>query len=202
MLKNEIGRLIAIVVIGILSCSILLASSTEPTEKEEGKMEGSIIKVYTQEIPAMRFIGKKGFGWDAWFQNGWFEVLETLLDDGFKHEYEDWGAYIGLYRFKEDRSTEYYIGMLLPADTPVPTDFEHIDFPKSTLGVGWAYGSILDVHRMSDMASQRLKEDGYTIKHNTNGDNWLFERCGCPRYTEPDEKGNVILDYCFFILSP
>ena len=25
---------------------------------------------------------------------------------------------------------------------------------------------------------------------------WYFERYNCPRYTSPDKKGNVILDYC------
>ena len=26
-------------------------------------------------------------------------------------------------------------------------------------------------------------------------DDWCFERYNCPRFTTPDEKGNVILDY-------
>ena len=28
---------------------------------------------------------------------------------------------------------------------------------------------------------------------------WSFENCTCPRYTTPDEKGNIILDYCYFV---
>ena len=37
-----------------------------------------IIKVFKENIPTMRFIGKKyeNFGhWDEWWQNGWFDVL-------------------------------------------------------------------------------------------------------------------------------
>ena len=29
---------------------------------------------------------------------------------------------------------------------------------------------------------------------------WFLERYNCPRYTVPDEKGNVILDYCAYLL--
>ncbi len=28
---------------------------------------------------------------------------------------------------------------------------------------------------------------------------WFFERYQCPRFTTPDEKGNVILDMCYFV---
>ena len=31
-------------------------------------------------------------------------------------------------------------------------------------------------------------------------DNWCFERYQCPRFTAPDENGNVILDYGISIL--
>ena len=36
-----------------------------------------IIKVFKEEVPAMRFIGKKYQnydGWGEWFANGWFDV--------------------------------------------------------------------------------------------------------------------------------
>ena len=32
-----------------------------------------------------------------------------------------------------------------------------------------------------------------------DGAEWSFENCLCPRYTTPDEQGNVILDYCYFV---
>lgn len=30
-------------------------------------------------------------------------------------------------------------------------------------------------------------------------DSWYFERFVCPRYTEPDEFGKVIMDYCIYL---
>jgi len=166
--------------------------------KEEIKMDGQITKVYKQDIPATRFIGKKGYKWEDWFQNGWFDVLEGLVNEDFKIRYTDWGAYLGLYRFDKDDTYEYYIGMFLPDNTPVPKDFEHIDIPTSALGVCWACGEIPTVHGMLDIALERLEEE-YTIKPDINETVWCIERCACPRYTEPDEHGNVILDICFFI---
>ena len=34
-----------------------------------------------------------------------------------------------------------------------------------------------------------------------NGAIWSFENCLCPRYTTPDDNGNVILDYCYFVFQ-
>jgi hypothetical protein len=42
-----------------------------------------------------------------------------------------------------------------------------------------------------DMCLEELKALGYKRKE----DDWCFERYNCPRFTTPDEKGNVILDY-------
>ncbi len=41
-----------------------------------------ILKVFKENIPTMRFIGKKydDFGhWDEWWQNGWFDVIEKTM---------------------------------------------------------------------------------------------------------------------------
>ena len=41
-----------------------------------------IIKVFRENIPTMRFIGKKydNFGhWGEWWQNGWFDLLEQTI---------------------------------------------------------------------------------------------------------------------------
>ena len=41
-----------------------------------------IKKVFREEIPAMRFIGKKYHdysGWGEWFANGWFETIENSI---------------------------------------------------------------------------------------------------------------------------
>lgn len=47
-----------------------------------GLIMAEIIKVFRENIPTMRFIGKKydNFGhWGEWCQNGWFDLLEQTM---------------------------------------------------------------------------------------------------------------------------
>ncbi len=44
-----------------------------------------------------------------------------------------------------------------------------------------------------------FKEEGFEIVPDEKGVLWFFERYGCPRFTAPDEKGNIILDICYFL---
>ena len=47
-----------------------------------------------------------------------------------------------------------------------------------------------------EMCLEALKEQGFTRRE----DSWCFERYQCPRFTTPDEQGNVILDYGISIM--
>ena len=44
-----------------------------------------VIKVYKQQVPAMKFVGKKYVGddvyshWGEWFANGWFDKVEEAM---------------------------------------------------------------------------------------------------------------------------
>jgi predicted transcriptional regulator YdeE len=163
-----------------------------------------ITRVYKQSVGAMRFIGKRyGEGdrangsfaakWDEWFANGWFEKLESLSRPGFKDTFEESGAYIGLMR-DTDGGFEYWIGMFAPEDAAVPEGFEHVEFPKGELGVCWIYGKEAEVFTLEGRCGERLEKEGFNV--NTE---WCFERYACPRFTTPDEKGNIILDVCFYL---
>ena len=44
-----------------------------------------------------------------------------------------------------------------------------------------------------------LRSAGMEIRRAGEGYLGFFERDLCPRYTIPDEKGNIILDYCYFV---
>ena len=167
-----------------------------------------IIKAYKQHVPALRFIGKKygdqdrvngsfGAKWGEWFTNGWFEVLEKSIET--KGEYEDSGAYIGLMRHKEGENFQYWIGIFMPAETNVPEGFDYVDFPETELGVCWVYGKENDVYMKEPICAEKLGESGYQIKNDKDDACWFFERYVCPRFTTPDENGNIILDICFFI---
>ena len=62
-----------------------------------------IIKVFKEDIPSLRFIGKKysGFGhWGEWWQHGWFDVLENAMGgtDKILSVWENGGGYVGVER--------------------------------------------------------------------------------------------------------
>lgn len=162
-----------------------------------------IIKTFRQHVPAMRFIGKAygEFGhWGDWFANGWFEEIERAMGgaDTICRQWENGGGYVGLERRKEGEPFVYWIGMFTPAGTAVPEGFRSIDFPAGNLGICWLYGSEGDVHQTGGCRGQ-LASQGMEVLPDADGAVWSFENCLCPRYTTPDETGNIILDYCFFI---
>jgi hypothetical protein len=174
------------------------------------KMSAGIIKTYKQEVPALRFIGKKygdkdrvdgmfGKYWGDWHQNGWFGVLESQGNGNLKTIYEDGDAYIGLMRWKEGDPFEYWIGIFMPEETNVPDGYEYKDFPKTTLGVCWVYGNEGEVYMQESKCAKKLEEEGYKIVTDSSGAYWFFERYGCPRFTTADEKGKIILDICHYI---
>lgn len=164
-----------------------------------------IVKVYKQSVPAARFIGKKygdtdrvdgGFGmqWGQWFENSWFAPLEPLAAD-----FEDGGAYIGLMRWKDGEPFEYYIGMFLKPDSAVPGGYERVDFGESDIAVAWLKGPENEVYCHEDEAAQACGKEGYIAAADGDGAFWFFERYACPRFTTPDDKGEIILDVCHFI---
>jgi hypothetical protein len=168
-----------------------------------------ITKIYKQEMPAVRLIGMKygdedrvdgGFGsqWGEWFEKGRFDKLEALNPTQF---FEDSGAYIGLMRWKKDEPFQYWIGMFFPAGTDLPEGFAGVDFSASTIGVAWLYGKDGEVYAQEHVCAKALGEQGMSVASDVNDADawWFFERYVCPRFTEPDEKGNITLDVCHFV---
>lgn len=163
-----------------------------------------IIKVFKEDVPAMRFIGKKypGFGgwWGEWFSQGWFDQIEKAMNgaDSIREIWENGGGYIGLERRSETEPFEYWLGMFTPAGTSVPDDFEYVDFPAVGLGICWLYGSENDVHNTSG-CFKAITDSGFELWKDETGGVWSFENCLCPRFTTPDEHGNIIMDYCYYV---
>ena len=163
-----------------------------------------IVQVYRQEVPAMRFIGKRygdGGHWGEWFANDWFSTIENAMggEQAVHRLYEDGDAYIGLRRWKEGEPFEYWIGEFTAPGTPVPDGFLYRDYPPSALGVCWISGTEESVYSLVDACAGKLAEAGLEILRDEDGAVWAFERCGCPRFTTPDEQGNIILDFCHFV---
>lgn len=166
-----------------------------------------IIKTYKQSVPAMRFIGKLdpafGGGWGEWHGNGWFSEIEKAAGGAAAvHKlYEDSDSYIGMMHLSKDlNAIEYWIGMFTAPGTPAPDGFRFFDFPAQNFGVCQISGT-----DFNDIASQfqymqgKIKDEGMDIIGEEDGSFWDFERYQCPRWTTPDEKGNIILDFCFFV---
>lgn len=162
-----------------------------------------IIKTYQETVPAMRFIGKQYADfdhWGEWFANGWFDAVEKAMGgvDAIIKIWENGGGYVGLERRKNGDLTEYWIGMFTPENTPVPEGFSGVDFPSMPLGTCWIYGGEWEVHGAICQCGPALAEAGIRVWTDEAGTVWSFENGLCPRFTTPDEKGNVILDYCYF----
>jgi len=164
-----------------------------------------IIKVYEQNVDAMRFIGKKygdddrvdgnfGAKWGEWHINDWFGKIEKLIDRHIKEIYEDGDAYIGLMHGGHDEPFEYWIGIFMPEGTIVPDGFDYIDFPAGKLGVCWIQGKENDVFMLEGKCGERLEKEGFDVNID-----FCFERYACPRFTTPDDNGNIILDICFYL---
>lgn len=161
-------------------------------------MAVKILEVKRESCPAARFIGKKytnGANWNEWRENGWFAKLEVMQGLPINDN-----GYIGAVRVAEGRP-EYWIGMFFPANMKVPERFDYVDMEPLTYAVFYLYGNpdsgelyAMETHTMclEELTAQawRRKEDG-----------WRFERYNCPRFTTPDEQGNVVLDYGISIES-
>jgi predicted transcriptional regulator YdeE len=109
-------------------------------------------------------------------------------------------AYIGAVHIV-DGMPEYWIGMFFTVDTDVPSGFDFVDIEALEYAVCYLYdkeGSS-DFYTMEthDRCLDELKAHGLKRKE----DDWCFERYNCPRFTTPDEEGNVILDYGISIES-
>lgn len=151
-----------------------------------------LLQIRQEHSPAARFVGKRysdGPDWGQWWEHGWFDILEgipglAINDDG----------YIGAVRIV-DGMPEYWIGMFFPEGTSVPEGFEYVDIEPLHYAVCYLYGNEGDPELYSmdthNRCLEALKEQGLKRKE----DDWCFERYNCPRFTTPDEKGNVILDY-------
>jgi hypothetical protein len=172
-------------------------------------MGAEIIKVYKQDVPALRFIGKKygdkdrvdgmfGKYWGDWFQNGWFDIIKKQFGGDLKNLYDDSDACIGLMRWKEDEPFEYWIGLFLPEGTDIPDGYGYHDFTKATLGVCLVYGNEGEVYMQEEKCAEKLEQESKKVLADKNGAYWFFERYVDSRF-KPDTNGKVTLDICHYI---
>lgn len=162
----------------------------------------TILETFLEHCPDLRLVGKRytdadwdpygtfGARWGQWFANGWFSQLENC-GNGVDN------SYVGAMRITE-QGFEYWIGMLM-VHASVPDGFEAVDVPAGDLAVSYLYGKdgSADIFGMEahEACASAWRAKGWTPT------GWFLERYNCPRYTMPDEKGNVILDYCAYVAA-
>ncbi len=160
-------------------------------------MSVRLLEIKAEHCPAARLIGKRyesNPNWGEWWSNDWFSQLEQSPRLPFNDD-----AYIGAVHIVEGKP-EYWIGMFFPEGTPVPQGFEAADIPPLDYAVCYlsAPEGCPDFYTAEthQLCLSQLAQMGFTRKE----DDWCFERYQCPRFTTPDENGNVILDYGISVL--
>jgi hypothetical protein len=165
-----------------------------------------IKKVYQQELPALRFIGKKCIETsetanvlkllDNWQLNDWFDDIEKQSGKDLKTFFDGGDAYINLVR-KKDGSFEHWMGMFMPVETEVPQEYEAIDFPKMTICVCRVYGKRDEIVSYETECRNKLTEEGFAI----DNAQWYFRRFSWRRFFEIDVYRKRLLDYCYPVIS-
>lgn len=167
-----------------------------------------LIRTYTEEFPALRFIGKRytdadrvggtfADKWGEWFSKGWFTPLDDLASNDVDN------GYVGLEIVPADRRYwDYWIGCFTPADTLVPEGYSYIDLPASKVGITWVKGREDDgLYCKYDDAREAQIEAGLGQPRLTDKNETIaFERYNCPRFTDADTQQNRILDLGFYLV--
>ena len=157
-----------------------------------------IAEMHTENLPALRLIGKrclcnpKDFiaKWDEWFKNGWFDQLEKL---GPLPENGD--RYLGV----TDNSGNYWIGLLFSPGTPAPDGFEYAEIPAARYAIMQIVGK-RDKELLSEDGINLVIEelDKRSLTHSPLWHGWCIERYSRP--FPPDGNGKVLLE-CLYELQ-
>lgn len=175
-------------------------------------VEIEIVNVYTQDVPAMRFIGKRygdedrvdgGYGeqWHEWHQSGRVAALERYMEEEPGRQLagvEDGNTWAGLMRWKEGEPFQYWIGRFAAAGTAIPEGYEAVDFPAGAVGICWLKGRTPEIFGKEMQCAERLKQEGYEVVTDGEQACWFFERYA-DRFMTADEDGRVIVDIGHFI---
>jgi len=125
--------------------------------------------------------------WDRCFADGTFEVLEGLK------EYHLGGDYVGWIGEWGPEGFVYICGMLMQPEVPVPEGFSLRELPPGKVAVAWIKGQRAEVLLQAHaLAEEALLNQGYEYDPAAC---WSMEVYNCPRWTNPDEHGELILDY-------
>lgn len=168
-------------------------------------VDAKLLKTYVVEFPAVQFVGKRylddekkddsfAWLWDIWFEKNQFEPIEALIKKPDFVEAAD--SYYGMHRIRKDGTYEYWIGMIVPLNAKVPRGYSSFSIPACKPVVSWIYGKEPDVYFVD--CRDEMEARGFKWNPGPSGDRLMAERYACPRFTEPDQNGNIILDAVYF----
>lgn len=162
-----------------------------------------IIKFEIVALPLLKLVGKEirygmdehmkvnklpGF-WDQCFKNNIFAPLEAQA--GCVYD----AAYVGVMTDWErgDGNFSYIVGMLMKTDAVVPDGYAFRELSPTEAALSWIKGDdTTDVYAGAHgLTENALKDAGRGCKKMK----WLMELYNCPRFTNPDENGQIVLDY-------
>lgn len=159
-----------------------------------------LIKFEIVDIPKLYVVGKPisvkmteenpipAF-WGKCFEDGTMAVFDQLKDMAYDDSYVGWmtdydmasGVFL------------YIVGMLVKDEIAIPEGFVMRKIEPSCAAVGWIQGQQgPDVFASAHDLTQKELEN---VGHTAEGFGWCMELYNCPRYTTPDERGEIILDY-------
>ena len=165
-------------------------------------MSATIIKAERVTHPAVRFIGKRYDtypNWGDWWENGWFDTIEKAGTTAAVND----DSYCMLVGATES-GIEFWLGEFFEAETPVPEGFDFTDLPEMSAGLVYIKGTPEECYALTAPDKRSELYAAFTA-HGIElpGEfplRWLsFERDNCPRWTDPDADGNVILDYAIYL---
>lgn len=165
---------------------------------------GALINFEVKKLPRVKLLGKElrygmdalmrgdnplpGF-WDKCFAEDAFAPLEAqgaqVYDPSYVGVMTDWD--------RGDGDFSYIVGMLMREDTLAPEGYYSKLLEPAEIAVGYIQGKdTQDVcGNAHELTEQALKEKGYRC----DGMAWSAEVYNCPRFTEADADGNIVLDY-------
>lgn len=132
--------------------------------------------------------------WGTCFSDGTFAILEKQADFIFD------GSYAGVMTdwSRGDGNFSYICGIMMKEGVTVPEGFIMHEMDATKVGISWIKGKdTADVcSNAHEFTEQSIREAGLVCDNMP----WSMELYNCPRYTTPDENGDIILDY-FIIFS-
>ncbi len=163
-----------------------------------------LIKFEVKELPKLCVIGKElrynmeelmkgnnpiGPFWTKCFADNIFAELEKqeqfIFDKAYVGFMSEWD--------NSDGNSSYICGIMFKEGAVVPDGFVMKEIQPTKAAVSWIRGKdtadvCIGAHEMTEKA---ISENGQS----SEGLTWCMELYNCPRFTNPDENGEIILDY-------